>query len=75
MNYIAQLNHAGVFHAPIVTTIEDGQSFFPAEDYHQDYLSLNPYNPYIVFNDIPKVQNLAKVFPSLYRDKPVLVKN
>ena len=73
-SYIAQLNQAKVFPAPIVTTIEEGQSFFPAENYHQDYLALNPYNPYIVFNDLPKVQNLARIFPSLYRAKPVLVK-
>ena len=73
--YIAQLDKAKVFAHPIVTTLEDGRAFYAAEDYHQDYLTLNPFNPYIVYNDIPKVQALAKVFPALYRDRPVLVKS
>lgn len=72
--YIAQLNKAKVFHAPIVTTLEDGKTFYPAEAYHQDFLFNNPRYPYIVINDIPKVENLERVFPSLYRDKPVLVR-
>jgi peptide-methionine (S)-S-oxide reductase len=71
--YIAQLNKAKVFHAPIVTTLEDGKTFYPAEAYHQDFLFNNPRYPYIVINDIPKVENLERVFPDLYRDKPVLV--
>ena len=71
--FIAQLDAARVFGAPIVTTIEPGRTFYRAEDYHQDYLELNPSNPYIAFNDIPKVQNLKRMFPDLYRAAPVLV--
>jgi peptide-methionine (S)-S-oxide reductase len=71
--YIAQLQHAGVFDRDIVTTVEPGQTFYPAEDYHQDYLTLNPTAPYIVYNDLPKIANLQKLFPKLYRDDPVLV--
>jgi peptide-methionine (S)-S-oxide reductase len=71
--YIAQLNQAKVFHKPIVTTLEDGKTFYPAEAYHQDFLFLNPRYPYIAINDIPKVENLEKLFPSIYRAKPVLV--
>jgi len=71
--YIAQLDRAQVFESPIVTTIEHGRTFYPAEDYHQDYLTLHPTQPYIVFNDLPKVANLKRLFPDLYREKPVLV--
>ena len=73
--YIAQLNAAKVYPKPIVTTIESGKTFFPAEDYHQDYLTLHPYQPYIAYNDIPKVENLKRLFADLYRDKPVLVRD
>ena len=58
---------------PIVTTIEPGRAFYPAEDYHQDFLAHNPGYPYIVFNDLPKIANLKRVFPALYRPDPVLV--
>ena len=71
--YIAELNAARVYRAPIVTTLEDGKTFYPAEAYHQDYLVRNPRQPYIVINDLPKVEALARVFPDLYREKPVLV--
>lgn len=74
-DYIGQLNAAKVFKKPIATTIESGKPFYLAEDYHQDYATLNPTQPYIVINDRPKVVNLAKYFPENYRDKPVLVKN
>jgi peptide-methionine (S)-S-oxide reductase len=47
--------------------------FYPAEDYHQDYLTLNPTQPYIVYNDLPKIANLERIFPDLYRNDPVLV--
>jgi peptide-methionine (S)-S-oxide reductase len=72
--YIAQLDAAHVFKRPIVTKI-DGQkaTFYPAENYHQDYAVLHPYQPYIVYNDAPKVANLKKLFPGVWRDKPVLV--
>jgi peptide-methionine (S)-S-oxide reductase len=65
--YIAQLNAAKVYSRPIVTKVEALQAFYPAEDYHQDYLKHNPDNPYIVFNDLPKLENLKKDFPALYR--------
>jgi len=71
--YIAQLDAAKIFHKPIATRIEPGKTFYPAEDYHQDFLTLHPHYPYIVFNDLPKVRNLRRLFPELYREKPVLV--
>lgn len=71
--YIAQIDAAKVFAAPLVTKIEPGRSFFPAEGYHQDYLTLHPNQPYIAFNDIPKVEALKKMFPEVYRADPVLV--
>ncbi len=71
--YIAQLDGAHVFSAPIVTKIEPGKAFYPAEGYHQDFLNSNPNYPYIVINDLPKVAELKQHFPALYRDKPVLV--
>lgn len=72
--YIAQLDQAKVFKKPIVTTIEVNKPFFAAEDYHQDYMTLHPQQPYIAINDIPKVQNLRQVFADLFREKPVLVR-
>src|SRR6201999_3361982 len=72
-DYIAQLDAAHVFKSAIVTRIEPGKAFYPAEDYHQDFLTLNPTYPYIVYNDLPKVENLKQIFPDLYREKPVLV--
>ncbi|MFK8250091.1 peptide-methionine (S)-S-oxide reductase MsrA [Ancylobacter terrae] len=71
--YIGQLNQARVFNAAIVTKIEAPQPFFAAEAYHQDFLTLNPTYPYIVINDLPKIENLKRLFPATYRDKPVLV--
>jgi peptide-methionine (S)-S-oxide reductase len=71
--YIAQLNQARVYDAAIVTKIEPDRAFYPAEAYHQDFLTRYPTHPYIVINDIPKVENLKRFFPQLYRDKPVLV--
>ncbi len=73
--YIAQLNQAHVFKTPIVTKIEPDKSFYPAEEYHQDYLTLHPYQPYIVFNDLPKIEDLKRIFPDNYREKPTLVTN
>ncbi len=61
------------FGAAIVTTIEPGRSFYPAEEYHQDYLTRHPTQPYIAINDLPKVENLKRVFPDAYRAEPVLV--
>ena len=71
--YIAQLDQAQVYGDTIVTTIESGHRFHPAEDYHQDYLTLNPTSPYIVINDLPKIRNLERIFPELYRAEPALV--
>ena len=71
--YIAQLNAARVFDQAIVTTIEPGRSFYPAEAYHQDFLTRHPRHPYIVINDLPKIQELKKIFPDLYRASPVMV--
>jgi peptide-methionine (S)-S-oxide reductase len=73
--YIAQLDAAKVFPRPIVTHVEAYKGFFPAEAYHQNFLALNPDYPYIVYNDLPKVADLKKVFPAQYADKPVLVPN
>lgn len=64
--YIAQLEKAKVFKAPIATTLEPLKQFYAAEDYHQNYLKLHPNNPYIVINDAPKVAALQKQFPQLY---------
>jgi peptide-methionine (S)-S-oxide reductase len=71
--YIAQLNAAKVYKAPIVTKVGPLEAFFPAESYHQDYLTLHPNQPYIAYNDIPKVENLKKIFASNYIEKPTLV--
>lgn len=71
--YIAQLDKAKVYDAAIVTTVETGKAFYPAEAYHQDYLTLNPNQPYIVYNDLPKIEHLKKLFPDLYRADPALV--
>jgi peptide-methionine (S)-S-oxide reductase len=72
--YIAQLNEAHVFKNRVVTTIEFGHTFYPAEGYHQDFLESNPTYPYIVYNDLPKIENLKRLFPDQYRNDPVLVR-
>jgi peptide-methionine (S)-S-oxide reductase len=72
-SYIAQLDATGLYDSRIVTTIEPGKPFFPAEDYHQDYLTRNPTQPYIVHNDLPKLERLKRLFPRAYRDDPLLV--
>jgi peptide-methionine (S)-S-oxide reductase len=71
--YIAQLDETGLFEGPIVTTIEPLEAFYPAEQYHQDFLTLNPTWPYIVYHDLPKIAALKSIFPEAYRDEPVLV--
>lgn len=71
--YIAQLNRTLAFKKSIVTTIEMNRAFYPAEKYHQDFLVRNPRHPYIVYNDLPKIENLKRLFPALYRSTPVLV--
>lgn len=72
--YIAQLGAAGAWKKPIVTKVEPMRGFYPAEAYHQDYLARKPDYPYIVYNDLPKVEALKRAFPSRWRDQPVLVR-
>lgn len=73
-DYIAQLDAAKTFRRPIMTKTGTMQAtFFPAEAYHQDYAIKHPNQPYIVFNDAPKVENLKKTFPDVWRDEPVTV--
>jgi peptide-methionine (S)-S-oxide reductase len=71
--YLAQLSKAAVFPAPIVTKVEPNTGFFPAEQYHQDFLNSNPSYPYIAINDMPKVDALKQLFPTEYSAQPVLV--
>lgn len=71
--YITQLDKAHVFKQPIVTKVTDDTGFYPAEPYHQDFLTLNPTYPYIVYNDLPKIENLKQIFPADYSTDPVLV--
>ena len=71
--YIDQINRARTFGRPLATTVEPLKAFYPAEAYHQDFLTLNPQHPYIVFNDLPKIDHLKHLFPALYRAEPVLV--
>jgi peptide-methionine (S)-S-oxide reductase len=73
--YIAQLNQAHAFARPIVTRVDPLKGFYPAEDYHQDYLIHNPSVPYIAYFDIPKIENLKRTFPELYSGQPVLAHN
>ena len=71
--YITQLNQTHVFNAPVATKIESGRDFYPAEEYHQDFLARNPNYLYIMVYDLPKIKNLQRLFPDLYRATPVLV--
>ena len=71
--YVAQLDKAKVFPGPIVTQLEPLRGFYAAEDYHQDFAVLHPSYPYIVFNDLPKVDNLKRLFTADYRETPVTV--
>ena len=71
--YIDQLREARAFDRAIVTTIEMDRPFYPAEADHQDFLVRNPRYPYIVINDLPKIGELKRVFPEVYRSTPVLV--
>jgi peptide-methionine (S)-S-oxide reductase len=66
--YIQQLNSAKIYSGKIVTQVVPLNGFYPAEGYHQDYLKHHPDNPYIVINDLPKIRNLKKDFPDLYRE-------
>jgi peptide-methionine (S)-S-oxide reductase len=73
--YVEQLTKANVFSSPIVTKIEPLKAFYAAEDYHQDYLIRNPTQPYIVFNDLPKIAALKATYPDMYQDKPVMLRS
>jgi peptide-methionine (S)-S-oxide reductase len=72
-SYIQQLNKSHAFSHEIVTHVDPFKAFYPAEDYHQDFLVRNPTHLYILVNDLPKVENLKHVFPSNYRVQPVTV--
>jgi peptide-methionine (S)-S-oxide reductase len=72
--YIAQLDRAHVFSTPVVTHVEEFKGFYNAENYHQNFLALHPDYPYIAINDMPKVADLKRMFPDLYRNDPVLLK-
>jgi peptide-methionine (S)-S-oxide reductase len=71
--YIAQLGQAGIFKSPIVTKVGPLVAFYPAEAYHQDYAIKHPTQPYIAIHDLPKVDNLKRLFPNMYRSNPVTV--
>ena len=73
LDYIAQLTVAHSFPAPIVTQVVPLQAFYPAEAYHQNYAQLHPDNPYIVYNDAPKVVHLQQLFPALYQPEQSVV--
>jgi peptide-methionine (S)-S-oxide reductase len=72
--YIRQLTADHTFPAPIVTRIAPAKPFYPAEDYHQNFATLHPDDPYIATYDAPKVKALAGLFPTLYRTQPKLVR-
>jgi len=71
--YIAQLDQAHAFKKAIVTRIEPDRTFYPAESYHQDFLTRNPHYPYIAINDLPKIEDLKRLVPDVYQSAPVLV--
>lgn len=71
-NYIAELNKSKPVAKPIVTEVVPLKQFYPAEEYHQNFLERNPDYPYIVYNDLPKLDALRKQFPSLYNPSPSL---
>ncbi|MFL6550802.1 MAG: peptide-methionine (S)-S-oxide reductase MsrA [Povalibacter sp.] len=66
--YIAQLTQQHLFARPIVTSVDSLRGFYPAENYHQDFIARNPTYPYVVMNDLPKIRNLKRLFPDAYRE-------
>lgn len=68
--YVAQLERAGVWRPRIVTTFEGAKPFYPAESYHQNYLRAHPTQPYIAWNDMPKVEGFRRLFPALWNERP-----
>ena len=73
--YVEQLGKSGAFRKNIVTRVDSLPGFYPAEAYHQDFLLENPRYPYIVINDLPKIEHFKKLFPDRYREPPVRAKN
>ena len=71
--YITQLNKTGIFDQKIVTQVQPLNKFYAAEQYHQNYLTLHPNEPYIAINDLPKIKNLQRLYPADYRATPILV--
>jgi peptide-methionine (S)-S-oxide reductase len=72
-SYISELEKTHAFPRPIMTKVEPLQAFYPAESYHQDYATRHPDSTYIIVNDLPKIENLQKLYPELYRERPALV--
>jgi len=70
--YISQLDESNVLPGPIATHVDPLRGFYPAEDYHQDFLIRNTGYAYIAINDLPKIENLRRLFPTLYNESPVL---
>jgi peptide-methionine (S)-S-oxide reductase len=71
--YIGELDAAKAFRRPIATKVMTGVQFYPAESYHQDYAARHPGEPYVAYNDAPKVEAVKRLFPALYREAPTLV--
>ncbi len=71
-DYLAQLTASKTFSSPIVVRLDPARAFYPAEAYHQDFLVRHPDNPYIVYNDLPKLQALQAGFPQFYAANPVV---
>jgi len=69
--YIAEIGAAKAFRQPVATKVATGARFYPAESYHQDYAARHPAEPYVAFNDAPKVATLKRLFPKLYREPPM----
>ena len=67
-SYIAELNKSGKFPHAIVTRVDPLKAFYPAENYHQDFIAHNPYNPYVLINDPPKIRDLKRIYPEYYRE-------
>ena len=66
-SYIAELNKSGRFSRAIVTRVDPLEAFYPAENYHQDFIAKNPRNPYVLINDLPKIHELERLYPGYYR--------
>ena len=67
-SYIGELNKSGKFPGEIVTRVDPLKEFYPAEGYHQDFIAKNPHNPYVMFNDLPKIRDLKRLYPESYQE-------